>query len=308
VSREKQSILIIDDERFNIDILSMEFSPEYEILIAKEGRQALKRLENRLVDLILLDIVMPEMNGYEIIKLIKNNERTKDIPVIFITSKNEIEDEAIGLQLGAVDYIRKPFNIPIVRARVKTQLDLKLKTDLLERLVSLDGLTGIYNRRKVDEVLQNEWKRTSRSGSPLSIVLIDIDFFKRYNDNYGHTAGDECLRKVAQELQVCLKRPEDFVGRYGGEEFIVLLPNTIAEGAKHVAERLRKAIETLNLTHRYSSVADRVTISLGISTAIPDTTCESPAFLLETADRMLYESKEHGRNRVRCKEISLSNG
>lgn len=301
MSQEKQSILIVDDERFNIDILSMEFSPEYEILIAKGGRQALQRLENRSVDLILLDIVMPEMNGYEIIKLIKNNERTKDIPVIFITSKNEIEDEAVGLQLGAVDYIRKPFNIPIVRARVKTQLDLKLKTDLLENLVMLDGLTGIYNRRKVDEVLQNEWKRATRNGAPISIFLIDIDFFKRYNDNYGHTAGDDCLRKVARELQISLKRPEDFVGRYGGEEFLVILPNTTAEGAEQVAEELRKRIESLNISHRYSCAADCVTISVGVSTAYPDATWESPSFLLDAADRMLYESKENGRNRIRCK-------
>lgn len=303
MSREKQTLLIIDDERLNIDILSNEFSPEYEILIAKEGRQAFKRLENHSVDLILLDIVMPEMNGYEIIKILKENDRTKNIPVVFITAKNEIEDEAIGLQLGAVDYIRKPFNIPIVRARVKTQLDLKLKNDLLEQLVFLDGLTGIFNRRKVEEVLLHEWKRSCRNGTLISIVFLDIDFFKKYNDCYGHTAGDNCLRKVTQELKNCVKRPEDFLGRYGGEEFVVILPNTTAEGARRVAERMRKAVEELRIPHRDSITAEYVTISVGVTTAVPDISRESPTFLLEAADRMLYASKENGRNQIRCNEI-----
>ena len=303
MGKEKQTILIVDDERLNIDILSSEFSPEYEILVAKEGKQALKRLENYTVDLILLDIIMPEMSGYETIKLVKNNEKSKNIPVIFITSKSEIEDEAIGLQLGAVDYIRKPFNLPIVRSRVKTHLDLKLKTDLLEELVSLDGLTSIYNRRKSDEVLLQEWKRSKRNNTPLSILMIDIDFFKRYNDNYGHTVGDNCLRRVSQELKNSLKRPEDFLGRFGGEEFIVILPNTDQEGTGHVADLLRLAVERLRITHQYSPTAPHVTISVGGTTMIPGSPLESPAILLETADQMLYRSKDNGRNQVKCTAV-----
>ena len=300
MSLEKQTILIVDDERLNIDIISSEFSPEYEILIAKDGKQALKRLENHPVDLMLLDIIMPEISGYEIIKIVKNNEKCKNIPVIFITSKSEIEDETIGLQLGAVDYIRKPFNLPIVRARVKTHLDLKLKTDLLEQLVSLDGLTSINNRRKVDEILLHEWKRSKRNNTPVSIIMIDIDFFKKYNDNYGHTAGDNCLRKVSQGLKNCLKRPDDFLGRFGGEEFVVILPNTDTKGAAHIAECLRMAVENLHIPHQFSPMTGYVSISAGGATCIPDTSWESPTILVESADQMLYRSKENGRNQVQC--------
>ncbi|RJP19943.1 MAG: diguanylate cyclase [Candidatus Omnitrophota bacterium] len=303
MSKEKQTILIVDDERLNIDILGSELGKDYHIIVAKNGNQAVTRIENNTIDLVLLDIIMPELDGYETIKLLKNHDQMKHIPVIFITSKQEDEDEAKGLQLGAVDYIRKPFNLPIVRSRVKTHLDLKLKTDLLEKMVSLDGLTNIYNRRKFDEMLDQEWKRATRAHTPLSIILIDIDFFKNYNDFYGHTAGDDCLRKVARGLKLCINRPEDFLGRYGGEEFVVLLPNTNAAGAKIMAEKLRQAVENLDIPHSYSPISAHVTISLGVAATIPVEPHDSGISLVESADRMLYESKKKGRNQVQCSEV-----
>ncbi len=300
---EKQSILIVDDERLNIDILSHEFHQDYNILVAKDSKNVFKRLENREVDLILLDVVLPETDGFEIIRRLKENESTKDIPVIFITSKDKVEDETTGLMLGAVDYIRKPFNMPVVRARVKTQLDLQWKTRLLEQLVSIDGLTGIPNRRRVEEVIRSEWKRALRSGTSLAFLFIDIDFFKPLNDLYGHQVGDSCLRKVAQILKTCLQRQEDFVGRYGGEEFVVVLPNTQSQGASYVAESMRRAIEELQIPHQSSPISDFVTISIGVAVTQPQEGISSPLLLLQFADQALYEGKQNGRNRVVIRQV-----
>lgn len=303
MSLEKQSILIVDDERLNIDILSHEFHRDYHILVAKDSKNMFKRLENQEVDLILLDVVLPETDGFEIIRRLKENKSTKDIPVIFITAKDKVEDETTGLMLGAVDYIRKPFNMPVVRARVKTQLDLQWKTRLLEQLVSMDGLTGIPNRRRVEEVIRSEWKRALRSGTSLAFMFIDIDFFKPLNDQYGHQVGDSCLRKVAQILKTCLQRQEDFVGRYGGEEFVVVMPNTQSQGASYVAEAMRRAIEELQIPHQSSPISNYVTISIGVSVTQPQEGISSPLLLLQFADQALYEGKQNGRNRVVIRQV-----
>jgi diguanylate cyclase (GGDEF)-like protein len=299
----KQSILIVDDERINIDILSHEFYKDHHILVAKDCNTVFKRLENQMVDLILLDVVLPGMDGFEIIKRLKENESSKDIPVIFITAKDKAEDEATGLLLGAVDYIRKPFNMPVVRARVKTQLDLRWKTRLLEQLVSLDGLTGIPNRRRVEEVIRGEWKRAARSGTSLAFMFIDIDFFKLLNDRCGHQAGDSCLRKVAQTLKASLQRQEDFIGRYGGEEFVAVLPNTQSQGAYHVAEVLRRTMEEVQIAHPSSPISDHVTITIGVSVTLPQEETSSPMLLLQFADQALYEGKQSGRNRVVIRQV-----
>jgi len=247
---------------------------------------------------------MPEMDGLEVCKLLKKHDRTKNIPIIFITAKDQEDDETKGLELGAVDYITKPFSLPIVKARVRTHLELKHHRDVLENLSTLDGLTGIPNRRRFDDFLQREWMRSIREGYQLSLVMMDIDQFKAYNDNYGHAAGDECLKRVAQQLYTMPHRPADFIARYGGEEFVSVLPKTDIEGALTVAEKMRLEIETLKIPHAYSSVSDILTISLGLSTIFPLKDL-SPKILINGADKCLYESKKNGRNRSSSKDLSL---
>jgi len=294
---KKNRILIVDDIAENIAVLAGLLKDEYMIVVAKSGETAMEMARRAKPDIVLLDIVMPGMDGYEVIRRLKESDETRNLPVICITSLSEALDEAKAFRLGAVDFITKPFNPLIVKARVETHLNLKMKTDMLEELVSLDGLTGISNRRRFDEALSQEWKRASRNGSPLSLVFIDIDYFKRYNDHYGHAKGDECLKRVANGLKSALPRSGDFLARYGGEEFVVVLPDTDLKGAEKVAERLLKKIESLNMPHERSLVSDRVTISVGVSSALARHGMHSPDDLIQSADRMLYKSKGDGRNR-----------
>ena len=220
-------------------------------------------------------------------------------PVIFITALGEEEDETKGLALGAVDYIIKPLKPAIVRARVRTHLDLKRKTDQLETLVCLDGLTGIPNRRGFDEVLTREWNQAARNREMLSCILLDVDFFKKYNDLYGHAAGDACLRKIALALTTCLKRPADYVARYGGEEFAAILPGTDAQGALYVAEEMRAGVCALGIEHADSIVAGHVTLSLGVATMTPQPDLPMLS-LVQAADTALYGAKSSGRNVCRA--------
>jgi diguanylate cyclase (GGDEF)-like protein len=294
----KPVVLIVDDAPANIHVLAEALHADYQVKVATNGQTALDLAQHPdQPDLILLDIMMPEMDGYELCRRLRENESTKNIPVIFVTARSSSGDEEYGLNLGAVDYITKPFEIPIVRARVRTHVTLKHKTDLLETLASLDGLTGIPNRRRFDAVLDSEWRRCHRNGTALSLLLADVDYFKQYNDHYGHGAGDDCLKKIASTMTCSLSRSGDTVSRYGGEEFAVLLPETDGTGACHVAERLRGEVETLAIHHSRSSVADHVTISIGgVATVPPDGSL--PDSFLATADRMLYQAKSEGRNRV----------
>ena len=301
---QRQTILIVDDDSINLNILSGEFSKDYNIILAKSGDQAFRRIEKSQVDLILLDIMMPDMDGYEVCRRLKAKDATRPINVIFITARSEDEDEARGLLLGAIDYIRKPFYLPIVRARVKTCLELKMKTDILERLVALDGLTNIFNRRKFNEVIDMEWHRAIRDENPLSLILIDVDHFKNYNDHYGHAMGDDCLRRVANALKTGIQRSSDFLARYGGEEFGIILPNTDIAGAGKVAEDIRRAVEALGIPHACSQVAEYVTVSLGVATMKPHKDILSPVVIIKEADNMLYKAKEEGRNRMRLRDLS----
>lgn len=294
----KQRILIVDDSSFNIRILGEALVGEHEIIVAKNGEDALDMLEaGPLPDLILLDIVMPKMDGYETIRQLKDNSATKHIPVIFITSMTEVEDETKGLAMGAVDYITKPFSTPIVKARVRTHLELKRKTDMLQNLSALDGLTGIPNRRRFDETIEEEWRRAMREKSVISVIMMDIDYFKNYNDNYGHGEGDHCLSQVSAILDRSLKRASDMVARYGGEEFVAVLAGTGFQGAGIMAETMRKNIEDANIEHAHSGCSDRVTISVGVATVRPAMGMAHTA-LVKTADEMLYKAKQNGRNRV----------
>lgn len=293
-----QTILIVDDQSTNLSILSETLKKRYRILVAKSGEQAFKVLTANEVDLILLDILMPGMDGYEVLRQLKNDEKTKDIPVIFITAKDADQDEAEGLQLGAVDYIRKPFYLPIVEARIRTHLELKKKSEILANLVSLDGLTNIPNRRKFDEKLEIEWKRAARSAHSMTVMMIDVDHFKQLNDNYGHARGDNALRELANVLKSCLKRPGDFVARYGGEEFIMILPDADEHAAASMAERIMQEVKARDITHEFS-VAKHLTVSIGGATAMPESNCEASELLVKTADNMLYNAKKSGRNTFR---------
>jgi len=254
-------------------------------------------------DLILLDIMMPEMDGYEACRNLKENEQTKDIPVIFITAMKEEGNEVKGFDLGAVDYITKPFQAAIVMARVKTQLKMKWQADMLRQMASIDGLTEIPNRQKFEEVFDREWNRAVRNKVPLSVLLMDIDFFKQYNDAYGHGRGDKCLKEVAQALAGTIRRPGDFVARYGGEEFIAVLPETDIPGAMTIAETMRSNVELLKILHAQSVPLDFVTISIGVSSVFPSGGFSDAALVsvVAAADEMLYKAKAAGRNQVQCR-------
>lgn len=295
---KKPTILIVDDTITNIQLLAGFLDDEYVIKAATNGKKALDIVkEDEKPDLILLDIMMPDMDGYEVCKQLKDDSDTLDIPVIFISAKDQVDDQVMGFNIGAVDYIIKPFEPVLVKARIKTHINLKLKTQMLEKLAMIDGLTGISNRRRFDETLKNECSRSMRNNRAVALIMIDIDHFKAYNDGYGHGAGDECLIQVADVLQSTLSRKSDFIARYGGEEFVVILPEADVEDAKSVAEKLRENVEKLNLEHQYSQVDKHVTISLGVASITPKSD-EECLKILKLADEQLYKAKESGRNKV----------
>jgi diguanylate cyclase (GGDEF)-like protein len=295
--KRRRTILIVDDIPENVSVLAVPLAEDYEVLFALNGEDALWQVEQESVDLILLDVMMPDMDGYEVCQRLKLRESTQSIPVIFITAKDDVEDEEKGLAVGAVDYITKPFRLPIVKARVKTHLDLKAKTDLLMRLANVDGLTGIPNRRSFDIGLEKEWRRAARGPTRLSLLLLDIDHFKLYNDHYGHVQGDLCLKQVAACLAESVARAGDQVARYGGEEFAVILPSTDREGAHEVAFKILHGIRDLNLEHAASPTAACVTISVGIASALPDGSITQENLITST-DEALYMAKHRGRNQV----------
>lgn len=295
----KPLILIVDDVPTNIQILAEALKSDYRIRIASRGVDALRlaQLEPQ-PDLVLLDVMMPEMDGYEVCRRLKDNPETQGIPVVFVTACDDEADEERGLQLGAIDYIVKPFRLPIVKARVYNHAKLKQKNDMLEKLAMIDGLTDIPNRRNFDQTLDQEWRRAVREREPLGLIMADVDLFKLFNDNYGHGAGDTCLCGVARTMQNVLSRPGDFLGRYGGEEFAVLLPNTDLEGMLQMAESLRAHVEALHLPHAYSPMGV-VTISMGCAVFNPKVDGRVvPMDLVTKADEGLYRAKAGGRNQV----------
>ncbi|MGE4511629.1 MAG: diguanylate cyclase, partial [Sulfurimonadaceae bacterium] len=266
LKKKKPTLLIVDDMAINIQMLSDLLKEDYRIKVAKSGAKALEILrESDGIDLILLDVVMPEMDGYEVCKILKNDPATQNIPVIFVTSNDTLENEEYGLNLGAVDYIKKPFHPMIVKIRVRNHINLKLKSDMLEELSMYDGLTHIPNRRYFNERYESEYKEALREKKSLAVMMIDIDSFKHYNDNYGHGKGDDALLRVANVLKESLKRPSDTVARYGGEEFVVVLKDTTKEGAQNIAQTLVSAVEALKLPHAYSQASEYVTISVGVA-------------------------------------------
>lgn len=294
---QKPRILIVDDERFNINTLHAALKTDYRIMVAMSGEQALSAIERKLPDLILLDINMPGMDGYEVCRRVKQNEDTQHIPVVFISALSDSDNESYGLDLGASDYISKPFNVKVVRARVRTQIRLKQQSDLLAAYAFKDSLTGLYNRRAFDERLLTEWKRCRRYQRSLAILMLDVDYFKAYNDTLGHGVGDDCLRSVGRSLAKHLPRATDFAARYGGEEFVVVIPESIESEVKVIAERLRAEIEALAIPHPASGVSDVVTVSVGYALTVVDGS-SSVTDLQRSADGFLYDAKGAGRNCV----------
>ena len=300
---KKPTILVVDDMTTTLLLLHDLLKDTYEVKIAKSGTKALEILESpNDIDLILLDIEMPDMNGYDVCKRIKNNETIKNIPIIFITGRTSQEDEEYGLNLGAIDYITKPFNKAIVKLRIKNYLDLKIKNDMLEKLSMYDGLTNIRNRRFFDETFEKTFNEIKRDKKSLAVLMIDIDFFKPYNDNYGHGQGDETLRKVAKALEKTIKRASDFVARYGGEEFVILLKDINKNGVEAVANNLLNAVRELKITHEFSKIEKYVTVSIGASFYNSSSDITKLELLLK-ADETLYSVKNSGRNNFAILEV-----
>lgn len=293
---ERPKLLIVDDQPVNIQVLYQVFSASCEVFMATSGQQALEVCRQKAPDLTLLDVVMPDMDGIAVCRKLKSEPETSDVPVIFVTSQDSPEEETLGLEVGAVDFITKPVNPAVVKARVKTHLMLKIQADALRQLASVDGLTGIANRRIFDERLLAEWRACRRTEKPLSVIMIDVDHFKKYNDHYGHLEGDACLKMVAQALKEHEWRGRDVVSRYGGEEFVCLMPEADLEAALAKAEAIRNRVYELAMPHAASGNADRVTISVGVACTIPNG--DESKELLSAADEQLYKAKEGGRNRV----------
>ena len=300
---KKPTILVVDDMTTTLLLLHDLLKDTYEVKIAKSGTKALEILESpNDIDLILLDIEMPDINGYDVCKRIKNNETIKNIPIIFITGRTSQEDEEYGLNLGAIDYITKPFNKAIVKLRIKNYLEMKIKNDMLEKLSMYDGLTNIRNRRYFDETFEKTFSEIKRDKKSLAVLMIDIDFFKPYNDNYGHGQGDETLRKVAKALEKTIKRASDFVARYGGEEFVILLKDINKDGVEAVANNLLNAVRELKITHEFSKIENYVTVSIGVSYYNSSSDITKLELLLK-ADETLYNVKNSGRNNFAILEV-----
>lgn len=300
----KPKLLLVDDQPINIQVLYQIFSADFQVFMATSGVQALAICKDNPPDLVLLDVVMPGMDGFEVCTQLKADAATHNIPVIFVTAHNDAAQETHGLELGAVDFISKPVNPAVVRARVKTHLTLKQQSDILRKLVFLDGLSGVYNRRYFDQQLSMEMARSVRNQSPLALIMLDVDFFKRYNDRYGHQAGDDCLRQIAVTLKGGLRRPADLVARYGGEEFACILPETSFDDAMALACELEQRVRGKNILHESSDAAKVVTISLGVAGRQGNTAGDASALLAE-ADAQLYKAKNAGRGRV-CGDLLRS--
>jgi len=327
---ESGTILIVDDNPENLQVLFHTLCQgDYRVIAAEDGTDALVRLARQPVDLILLDILMPGMNGYELYQRLRVDPAGAGIPVIFLSALADREAVIRGLHLGAADYITKPFHPEEVLLRVakhlqlrrlqreleahnhalereideRRQVEAKLAAALetMERLAQQDGLTGLANRRYLDEYLMQEWQRLRREEASLALILADVDYFKRYNDGLGHQAGDDALRAVAGALQEVLRRPADLAARYGGEEFALVLPGTGLEGALVVAGAVREAVAALALPHPASDWP-HISLSLGVAARVPGGA--DPAQLLQAADVALYRAKAAGRNRVHSATVA----
>jgi diguanylate cyclase (GGDEF)-like protein len=309
---QNATVLVIDDNPTNLAVLCDYLNNMgAEVLVKKDGESGIEIAIKKQPDIIILDILMPHIDGYETCRRLKLESTTHAIPVIFASALVETVDKLKGFEVGGVDYITKPFQVEEVLARIEVHLSiirlqqqLQLANESLEianqklyKQTVLDGLTQIANRRHFDEYLMHEWQRAVRDKNSIALLLCDIDFFKQYNDTYGHQGGDDCLKQIAQAIEKVSKRPADLVARYGGEEFGVILPNTIITGAIEISEQICQAVRDLKIGHKKSRAANYVTLSLGVSCLIPSTENNMTEFI-EMADKALYQAKHQGRNRV----------
>lgn len=299
-------ILIVDDDPSAILLLGQIVAEEGSVRFATTGAEALRLARALPLDLILLDAELPDIDGFRVCAELKRDAAFADVPVVFVSSHRDEEFELAGLRSGASDFIGKPIHPRLVLERVRAQLRVKRMSDQLRTMANLDPLTGIANRRRWDEAVELEWRRARRSGRALSVGVVDVDHFKTYNDHYGHALGDVCLRTVANALTGACLRPADLVARFGGEEFALLLPETGAEGAEHIARRVLSVIDDLEIPHAASPTARVLTVSMGVATYTPAgappraaSSLESAsAVVAEAADRALYSAKRTGRARV----------
>src|ERR1700722_13920048 len=271
------SILIVDDDVSAIQLMSQILLDVGNLRFATNGEDALRLARESPPDLVLLDAEMPGMSGFKLFEALKIESALTDVPVIFVTSHSEACFEVSAFEMGAADFIAKPFRASVVKARVKTHLRLKHMADELRRIATTDSLTGVANRRKFDESLEREWRNTLRAGDAISLLLIDVDHFKLYNDRYGHPKADSCLRRLAQVLAGACLRPSDLLARCGGEEFMALLPQTAQAGAEHVARRMLEAVGALRMPHHDSPTNPDVTVSVGIACYDKSSACWVPA-------------------------------
>jgi len=304
-------ILLAEDSKTNQILISAYIEEAgHEIEIAQNGQEAIDQFTHERPDLVLMDMIMPVKDGIEAAQEIRALcEQDGDwVPIIFLSAMSESKDIVRGIDAGGDDYLTKPVEDVVLHAKLRAMQrisdmrhQLQQANHELRMMAVKDGLTGIANRRHFDEVLTKELKRAMRSGTPVSLVMCDIDFFKPYNDNYGHQAGDDCLKYVARTMAKVSKRPGDLVARYGGEEFGVILPETDLAGVQVIAEAVRAAVDQLNLSHNYSLATDHVTISCGVATVSPsidDDIAVMAKQLIKTADKGLYQAKDQGRNQV----------
>jgi diguanylate cyclase (GGDEF)-like protein len=317
---EKFSILLVDDDRTVVRVLSHILSDFEPLRFATSGRLALKLARESVPDLVLLDVDMPELSGFEVCKEFKNDSALADVPIIFITSHESPDLETAGLKLGGVDFITKPLHASLVRARVRTHQRLKLLADTLRGVVKMDFLTGAATRRQLEKALTHEWLRVQRTGAPLAVLLADIDDFGAYNAEFGEEKGDDCLRAVAVALRSATNRPADVLGRHAGGKFALLLPETDPQGARTIAQRAIQSVDALQIPHAASTGRGHVTLSVGGSyrntphstdgrndasfSAARSVDGAVPDDLIAIAERALGGARSAGGHRARLIDIS----
>ena len=292
---ERPVIFLVDDDPLVIQLMGRALASLAEVRFATNASEALTRIKDHPPELILLDAQLGNAHGLDVQTQLQQDPLLAPIPVIFVTSHDEEALEVAALEHGAADFITKPIRPARLVARIRTHLENRRLNRQLRLLATQDGLTGVSNRRAFDDALDVHWRQAVRTGEPLSVLMFDVDCFKAYNDHHGHLAGDDCLRRVAQALQQQVLRPADMLARFGGEEFVMLLPGTPEAGALHLAQRVLVAMSDLALPHGHSLAAPYVTVSIGVACAHPATADQSPDRLLQAADHGLYTAKESGR-------------